>query len=168
MIRKYIEIIGGVAVVIAIGIFLVWFTGRDNQDQQATHSIQENVQSAVEASRMQASRVKRGTYIIDRQNFENNIRTGLATTSGGGLSTLKDKNVKFAYLIDSSATDLNDKVTNNKGEKKTQDLTNPSSQYIAIKGVRVLIDKNNDGIFTGKQDIVATLAVDARDSGGEQ
>lgn len=168
MIRKYIEIIGGVIAIIAIGIFLVWFTGRDNQDQQATHSIQENVQSAVEASRMQASRVKRGTYIIDRKNFENNVRNGLATTSGGGLQNLKNKNVKFAYLIDSSASELNNKVTDNKGEKKLQDLTDYSSQYIAIKGVRVLIDKNNDGNYTGKQDIVATLAVDARDSGGER
>ena len=40
MIKRYAEIIGAFVAVIGIIFFLVFFSGKDNQDQQATQSLQ--------------------------------------------------------------------------------------------------------------------------------
>lgn len=162
MLKTNIKTIGAVVAILAIGIALFWFSSKDNQDQQGTQSIQENLQASVESNRMQASRTKRGVYIIDRVNFEKDVKNGLASTKGAGLTNLEDKDVKFAYLIDSSAKDLNDKMTDNKGVKISADLTDEKSKYVAVKGVRVLVDANGDGDFTSNKDVIGTLALDVR------
>ena len=163
MIKRYAEIIGAFVAVIGIIFFLMFFSGKDNQDQQATQSLQENIQSSVVVARLQSARVSRGTYLLDRDLFEKTVTSGLKFTKGGGLNSLKDKNVKFAYLIDTTNGEkVSDLASDSKGVKKTVDFTDPKGKYIAVKGVRVLIDANNDGIYTSEKDLIATLALDAR------
>lgn len=163
MIKRYAEIIGAFVAIIGIIFFLMFFSGKDNQDQQATQSLQENIQSSVVVARLQSARVSRGTYLLDRELFENTVTSGLKFTKGGGLKSLKDKNVKFAYLIDTTnGKKVSDLASDSKGVKKTVDFTDPKGKYIAVKGVRVLIDANNDGIYTSEKDLIATLALDAR------
>lgn len=165
MIKSNIKTIAAIVIIFILGMTAVWWATSDNKDAQGTQSIQENLQASATANRLQSARVKRGVYLLDRKAFEEDVIEGLKTTKGMGFDKLQsDNQVKFAYLLDSSASDVNGKFTDNKGNKVTEDVTKETSPYIAIKGVRVLIDANNDGNFTSEEDTIATLALDVRSS----
>lgn len=133
-----------------------------------TMSIQQNLRSAVEENRANGARVKRQTYIINRKNFEQDFIDHLKDTKGSSYKNLNGKHVKFAYLTDSDASSLNGKYVNKNLSKENNDFTNPNADYVAIKGVRVLIDGNGNGSYTDKQDLTATLAVSTVYNKGEK
>lgn len=157
---------------ILAGIFaaigLVWLLNyQETSDNQSTKALQETLQTSVSANRDDSSRVVRGVYVLDRKPFESSFESALATSRGLGFKDLKKGSIKYTYLLDKSAADLmNNKLVDKNGNKLGNDYAKASSPYIAVKGVRVLIDNNNNGTFTDKDDYVATIYVDSRSGDG--
>lgn len=160
MLRTNTKTLFSIVAIMALGVIIFLFATRSTQDAQGTQSLQENVKASLTSNQMQASRTDKGLYIIDRENFEQTVRKNLPATRGAAFQDVKDKDIKFAYLINRDGKDAEKTFADSHGNKKMDTLVDPKGKYLAVKGVRVLIDGNDDGVFTSEEDHVATLVVD--------
>lgn len=166
MLQTYQKLIIGIMTIFAVILGFWYFFLRDLTENQSVEGLQEALQTAVLANRDQSARIDRGIFVLDKQTFEEGFKSTLLHSKDLGFTNLKAKNIQFTYLIDPEGKTLNSKIKNKNGTTITNDYTNPKSKYIAIKGVRVLIDANNNGVFTDKDDFVATVIVDTKTGDG--
>lgn len=148
-----------VALLLTIVAFFYWIIA-DFGENTTTEGLQESIQTAVVANRDQSARVENGLYLLDRQGYEKGFKATLAASRGANIKDITDSQILFTYLMDPNGSKLNDIVYNYNGSKVANDYTKATSKFIAIKGARVLIDTNNNGSFTDKEDYVATVLID--------
>lgn len=166
MIKNYQRLLIGIFVIGACVAVIVFFFKRDFGSNTSTEALQESIQTAVLANRDQSARIDRGIYVLDRKSYETGLKNSLIKTKGAGFSDLKESNIMFTYLIDSKGPTLNSKIVGKDGRPKANDYTDPNSDYIAIKGARVLVDANQNGRYTDVEDYVATVIVDTKTGDG--
>lgn len=164
MLKQYQKLMVSIVLILITIIGLFYWIAADFGENSTTEGLQESLQTAVTANRDQSARAEKGLYLLDRQGYEKGFLSTLGSQQGMSVD-LKKENIMFTYLIDPKGSTLNDKVVKLDGTKVTNDYTKVTSRYIAIKGARVLIDANKNGVFTDAEDFVATVLVDTIDDG---
>lgn len=167
MYANYTKMIGAIVALLAgLGLVVVLLFN-ESTDNQSTKALQETIQTTASANRDDSSRVMRGVFVLDRKPFESSFVSTLANSRGLGFRKITKSNIKFTYLVDkSNGKDLNGKLVDKNGNKVANDYTKPTADYVAVKGVRVLIDDDKNGSYTDKADYVATVYIDARSGDG--